>query len=98
MNVSDFIVERLQEAHHVIDRFTVNRQARIAMLLKCLSQCDQGTVAGNRCDGGSRHHSLAHQCVGKLKHPMNQTSFFRTQMPTLTRKIDELPQLCFSVT
>src|SRR5688500_15696834 len=63
---------------------------RFRQLLKC-------TIAGNRSNGRSGHHSLANQSIGKLEDSMDQAALFRTKVSTIARNVDELTQLGFCI-
>src|SRR5690349_15928452 len=56
-------------------------------------------IAGARDRGHfrARHHCLTNDCVRKLKHAMDQATFFGAQETTLARLIDEPSQLFFRV-
>src|SRR5688572_4160463 len=67
------------------------------MLFKRFGQFLKRAIVRNGSNGCSWHHSLSHECVGKLEDPMNQPALFRTKMPAVPRNVDQLPQFGFGI-
>src|SRR5882724_854788 len=87
----------MNKADHVIERFAVNRQARVTILLESLGYLRQIAITGDRRHLRSRHHSLAHQRVRKLEDAMDQPSFFSAQVTAFARHVYQLPEFGFCI-
>ena len=69
------------DPENVVEVLTVNRDARVFLLLKERAQLRQRCIRGNRDHVGARGHDFPHQCVAEVDDRLQQLAFVSLDQP-----------------